>query len=93
MRYIIRIEIEADDPAGLTGALVMEAERFGHVRVAEMEPLEEQATMEGVLQAAAAARKQLEAAIRSGPVVVLDSENHDALHAGRDYETKGANDD
>lgn len=29
-----------------------------------------------------------EEAIRSGPVVVLDSENHAALHAGRDYETK-----
>lgn len=63
MRYKIRIEVETDRPDGLTEALAMEAERFGLVRVAEMEPLEEQATMEGVLQAAANARRQLEAAM------------------------------
>ena len=59
MLYKFRIEVESDDPTGLTDALAMEAEHFGIVRVAEMEPLEEQTAMQGVL----GARAQLEAAL------------------------------
>ena len=68
MLYKFRLEVETDRPDGLTDALAMEAERFGHVRAAEMEPLEEQATMEDVLQASAAARSQLEAAVEGRKV-------------------------
>ena len=59
MRCRFVIEADADDPQGMKEALAMAAERFGSGRVVEVEPLEEQASMDGVL----GARAQLEAAL------------------------------
>jgi len=67
LRYKIVLEVLTDDPQGAKEALAMAVERRGSCWVVEVEPLEEQATMEGVLQAAAAARKQLEAAMEGRP--------------------------
>ena len=59
MRFRIVIEADTDDPQGAKEALAMAAERFGSGRVVEVEPLEEQASMDGVL----GARARLESAL------------------------------
>lgn len=75
MRYRIELEVLTDDPQGAKEALAMAVGRRGTCRVVKIDALEEQATMNGVLQAAANARAQLEAAIKGkGPLPVSEVE-------------------
>ena len=60
--YQVVMQVYTDEPKGLREALAMTGEKFGRVKAARVDPLEEQARME-TSGAAAKARAQLEAAL------------------------------
>lgn len=62
MRYKLVMVLEADRPEGVSDLACMAVERVAEVRSCVLEELEEQARIEN-MNAAAAARAQLEAAL------------------------------